>query len=101
MSNTEPNDEELTPAGLRQNRLTLRYREGQRAGQRFQVLVNDMKLSSDVWSDMVRLFPIPPENLRGEDRGAWEAGFANGRHAGVDGELSPSPYMETKGATKT
>lgn len=102
MSNTAPNDEELTPAGLRRNRLTLCYREGQKAGQDFQRLLhdNDPEQSSQDWADLLKLMQLPPLGMDGEGRDAWRSGFANGRHAGPDGELSPSPYMETKGASR-
>lgn len=100
MSNTEPNDEELTPAGLRRNRLTLRFRSGQKEGQKFAGLLENMdpRIPSVGWAAELAAMKRPPLELRGEDRAAWEAGFANGRRAGMDGELSPSPYMETKAA---
>ena len=102
MSNTAPNEEELTPAGLRRNRLTLRYQSGQKEGQRFAALLDntDPRLPSERWAETLAYMQKPPLELRGEDREAWEAGFANGRNAGPGGELSPSPYLETRGAAK-
>lgn len=100
MSNTAPNDEELTPAGLRRNRLTLAYRQGQCAGQRFQHLVRDTdNTPSEKWVKALQRHGKVPTGYQGEDREAWEAGFRNGRHAErSSGELSPSPYLETKAA---
>lgn len=102
MSNTAPNDEELTPAGLRRNRLTLAYRDGQREGVGFRKLLDDPdpRIPSVGWAAQLAAMKAPPRTLRGEDREAWEAGFMDGRNAGPDGELSPSPYLETRGAAR-
>lgn len=95
MSTTAPNDEELTPAGLRRNRLTLAYREGQKAGQDFQRIVQDPDpaLHSAKWAEALQKHEKVPAAYRGEDASAWVAGFTNGRHAERgSGELAPSPY---------
>lgn len=100
---TTINDDELTPAGLRRNRLTLCYREGQNGGLYFQNLLHDPdpRLDSGEWAKLLKERREPPRRYLGEDRAAWEAGFHNGRTAARgSGELAPSPYLDTPGAKK-